>query len=155
TAMDLHRELNALKQTEVSWLYQVSKCAPQEALRNLDHAFAHFFRRCQLKKEDKLRGKVGYPQRKTKKRGLGNLRLTGSIVVCADAIQLPRLGRLRLTERNYLPTTATIRSATVSEQAGHWSVSVVVQPEHVAPVHRGPVVGWIWASRCWPPSRTA
>jgi putative transposase len=56
TAIDLHRELNALKPTGVPWLYQVSKCAPQEALRNLDAAFAHFFRRCQLKKQGKLRG---------------------------------------------------------------------------------------------------
>src|SRR6185437_9849890 len=50
SAMDLHRELNALKRTDVPWMYAVSKCAPQEALRNLDHAFAHFYRRVQLKK---------------------------------------------------------------------------------------------------------
>src|SRR5215472_12256813 len=51
SAIDLHHELNALKQTELSWMYQVSKCAPREALRNLDHAFAHFFRRCQQKRD--------------------------------------------------------------------------------------------------------
>ena len=141
SARDLHRELNALKPTHFPWMYGVSKCAPQEALRNLDSAFAHFYRRCQLKGQGKLRGKVGYPQRKTKKRGLGSFRLTGSIVVCADAIQLPRLGRLRLKERSYLPTTATIRSATVSEQAGHWYVSVLVEQAHITPVNRGPVVG--------------
>jgi len=45
SAIDLHRELNALKQSAVPWLYAVSKCAPQEALRNLDRAFDHFFRR--------------------------------------------------------------------------------------------------------------
>ncbi|HST86982.1 MAG TPA: helix-turn-helix domain-containing protein, partial [Ktedonobacterales bacterium] len=39
SAIDLHRELNALKKTNVPWMYEVSKCAPQEALRNLDHAF--------------------------------------------------------------------------------------------------------------------
>jgi putative transposase len=39
TAIDLHRELNALKKTEVPWMYHVSKCAPQEALWNLDAAF--------------------------------------------------------------------------------------------------------------------
>jgi len=55
SAMDLHRELNALKQTEVPWMYEVSKCAPQEALRNLDSAFSHFFRRCQLKQQGKWR----------------------------------------------------------------------------------------------------
>ena len=141
SAMDLHRELNALKQTNVPWLYQVSKCAPQEALRNLDSAFSHFYRRCQLKQQGQLRGKVGYPQPKTKKRGLGSFRLTGSITVCADAIQLPRLGRLRLKERDYLPTTAKIRSATVSEQAGHWYVSVLVEQAHITPVNRGSVVG--------------
>src|SRR5215469_6014944 len=33
-AIDLHRELNALKKTQVPWMYAVSKCAPQEALWN-------------------------------------------------------------------------------------------------------------------------
>lgn len=53
SAIDLHRELNALKQTQVPWMYSVSKCAPQEALRNLDNAFAHFFRRAKLKQQGK------------------------------------------------------------------------------------------------------
>jgi putative transposase len=141
SAMELHRELNARKQTDAPWMYEVSKCAPQEALRNLDTAFAHYFRRCQLKKQGKLRGKVGYPQPKTRKRGVGSFRLTGSIVVFHDAVQLPRLGRLRLKERGYLPTTAKILSATVSEQAGHWYVSVLVEQAHLKPVTRGPVVG--------------
>ncbi len=125
SAMDLHRDLNALKQTEVPRMYEVSKCAPQEALRNMDTAFAQFFRRVKLKKEGKLRGKLGYPQRKTKKRGLGSFRLTGSIVVFPDAVQLPRLGRLRLKERGYLPVDTRIHSATVSEHAGHWYISVL------------------------------
>ncbi len=93
SAIDLHRELNALKQTELSWMYEVSKCAPQEALRNLDNAFDHFFRRAKLKRQGKLKGKLGFPKRKSKKQGLGSFRLTGSIAVFPDAIQLPRLGR--------------------------------------------------------------
>src|SRR6516164_746909 len=52
-AMELHRELNALKPTAVPWLYAVSKCAAQEALRHLDRAFAHLFRRVELKKAAK------------------------------------------------------------------------------------------------------
>ena len=28
SAIDLHRDLNVLKQTEVAWMYEVSKCAP-------------------------------------------------------------------------------------------------------------------------------
>jgi putative transposase len=142
SAIDLHRELNALKQTELSWMYEVSKCAPQEALRNLDSAFAHFFRRAKLKRQGKLKSKLGYPQRKSKKHGLGSFRLTGSIVVFPAAIQLPRLGRLRLKERGYLPTTGVkLLSATVSEQAGHWYVSVQVEQAREAPTNTGPVVG--------------
>jgi putative transposase len=142
TAIALHRELNALKKTQVPWMYSVSKCAPQEALWNLDAAFAHFFRRCALKKQGKWKGTLGYPQFKTKKKGLGSFRLTGRIVVSANAIVLPRLGRLRLKERGYLPTRGVqILSATVSEQAGHWYVSLQVEQEQAVPENTGPVVG--------------
>jgi putative transposase len=122
-----------------------SRGAPQEALRHLDTAFAHFFRRCKLKQEGKLHGKLGYPQRKTKKQGLGSFRLTGSIVVFSEAIQLPRLGRLRLKEHGYLPMSGTtgvkVLSATVSEQAGHWYISIQVEQVGVVPANNGPVVG--------------
>ena len=129
TAIDLHRELNALKKTELQWMYEVSKCAPQEALRNLDRAFDHFFRRVREKKAGKP-VKAGYPRFKSKKRGRGSFRLTGVIRVFDDAIQLPRLGRLRLKERGYLPTSGVrVLSATVSEQAGRWFVSLQVEME--------------------------
>src|SRR5260370_27132526 len=142
SAMDLHRELNALKHTAVPWMYEVSKCAPQEALRNLDRAFDGFFRRAALQKAGKHRGKVGFPRVKPKKRGLRSFRLTGSIAVVADAIQLPRLGRLRLKERGDLPTSGVkVLSATVSEQAGHWYVSVQVEQEREVATNTRPVVG--------------
>jgi putative transposase len=45
TAVDLHRLLNRLKRTpRFAWLYEVSKCAPQEALRDLDRAYANYWR---------------------------------------------------------------------------------------------------------------
>jgi putative transposase len=119
TAIDLHRELNARKATELPWMYEVSKCAPQEALRNLDRAFDNFFRRVQLKKEDQWHGLLGFPHYKSKKRGLGSFRLTGAIHVFAEAIQLPRPGLLRLKERGYLPTEGVnVLSVTVGEHAG-------------------------------------
>jgi transposase len=69
SAIDLHRELNALKKSAPSWLYEVSKCAPQEALWDLDQAFAHFFRRVKEKKSGK-NVKVGFPRFKSKKHDL-------------------------------------------------------------------------------------
>src|SRR5215467_4690898 len=117
-ATELHREINALKKTEIPWAYEVSKCAFQEALRDLDDAFKHFFRKVALKKQGKWKGKCGYPKFKSKKKAIGGARFTGSIHVYADAIQLPRLGLLRLKEHDYLPMYAHVGSATISEKAG-------------------------------------
>lgn len=135
TAIDLHKILNQLKQAELAWMYAVSKCAPQEALRNLDRAFDNFFRRAKAKQAGKFTGDVGFPRFKSRKRGLGSFRLTGSIRIFERHIQLPRLGKLRLKERGYLPVTgAKILSATVSEQAGCWFVSVQVEMEQPDPL---------------------
>ena len=85
TAIDLHRELNILKKGELAWLYEVSKCAPQEALRNLDQAYAQFFRRVKEKKAGR-KIQVGFPRFKSKKNSLGSFRLTGAIHVFDNAI---------------------------------------------------------------------
>jgi putative transposase len=140
TAIDLHRRLNALKQTDFPWMYEVSKCAPQEALRNLDQAYAHFFRRVKEKKAGQ-KVKVGFPKFKSKKHGRGSFRLTGTIHVFERAIQLPRLGVLRLKESGYLPTQGVhLLSATVSEKAGRWFVSLQVEQEIPDPEKRAKLV---------------
>mgnify|MGYP001585912985 CR=1 FL=1 len=128
TAVDLHRELNVLKQTEIPWMYDVSKCAPQEALRNLDRAFINFFEK-----------RSRFPRFKSRKRGIGSFRLTGSIRVKGKIVQLPRLGILRLEEDSAV--TGRILSATISERAGRWFVSLQVETSIVVPDNQGPMVG--------------
>ena len=122
-ALLLHKDLNQIKGTpDLAWAYEVSKCAFQEALLDLDQAFVNFF--------DGLKGKrprMGYPRFKSKKKGLGSFRLTGTIRVFRRHIQLPRLSLLRLKEHGYIPTDAKILSVTVSERAGHWFVSVLTE----------------------------
>ena len=57
---------------------------------------------------------------------------------------MPRLGVLKLKERGYLPTDAKILSATISERAGRWFVSVLVeveQPEYTGTKDKKDVVG--------------
>jgi len=130
-AIGLHRQLNALKRTDYPWMYEVSKCAPQEALRDLDRAFKNFFE-----------GRAEYPKFRSRKRGIGGFRLTGSIRVFRDSVQLPRIGRVRLKEKGYLPTGgAHILSVTVSEKAGRWFVSIQVEEEIEVPINAGPVAG--------------
>lgn len=133
-AIELHRRLNSLKKSEFPWMYSVSKCAPQEALRNLDRAYDNFFRKVKGKKAGTFKGKAGFPRFKSKHRSIGSFRLTGVIKVFNNAVQLPVLGKLRLKEHGYIPTEGIkILSATVSEHAGHWFVSVQVEQEFPDP----------------------
>lgn len=118
-AIEQHRELNALKKTEFPWFYEVSKAAPQEALRDLDKAYQNFFRRV------KNREKPGFPRFKSRKNGIGSFRLTGRIRISKTHIKLPRIGWLRLKEHGYIPVNGIhILSVTVSESAGRWFLSV-------------------------------
>jgi putative transposase len=133
SAYDLDKELNLLKKKTreeggVSWLYEVSKCAPQIALKYLDEAFKNFFTRC---KEGK--GKPGFPKFKSRKNGNGSFTLTGSIRVEKSRIHLPRIGSIKLKEKDYLPLDRRedihVFSATVSEKSGKWYVSLNVEQE--------------------------
>lgn len=122
-AIELHRELNKLKQSEVSWMYDSSKTSPQNALRDCDKAFQNFFTRC----KKKVKGNKGFPKFKSKKNEKQSFRLDGAISVESDYIKLPRIGKLKLAEKGYIPTDCKILSATVSKRAGKWFVSVQVE----------------------------
>jgi putative transposase len=122
SAMDLHKELNKLKKTAVPWMYHSSKSSPQNALRDCDKAFQNFFRG--LKKKNKM---VGFPKFKSKKNDKQSFRLHGAILVKLDCIKLPRIGELKLMEKDYIPTNCKILSATVSKRANKWFVSVQVE----------------------------
>ena len=135
-AIDQHKQLNALKADEFPWLYNYSKRIPQESLRDLDKAYQNFFRRVKNGNEKK-----GFPRFKSRKRGIGSFRLTGAIRVEDGRIRLPRIGWLRLKEHDYIPTEEIhILSATVSEKAGRWFVSVQCQEEiEVTPATGEPI----------------
>lgn len=128
SAIDLHKQLNAIKGTEIlPWAYSVSKCAFQEALRNLETATKNWHA---SRKGERKGAKVGFPNRKTRKRGLGGCRFTGTVKVFEGKIQLPRIGIMRLKEHGYIPV-GKYAQATVTEQAGHWFVSVIAESEVV------------------------
>src|SRR5205809_5905768 len=114
-------------------MYEVSKCAPQEALRDLDVAFSNFFEH-----------RAGFPKFKTGKRDAGSFTLYGAISVRPGEVRLPRIGWVRLKERGYIHSRAHINSVTVSERAKRWyvAVNVVVEERRKEPTTPpGPVVG--------------
>ena len=115
-AIEQHRKLNELKKTDFFWMYEVSKCAPQEALRDLDRAFKNFFQ-----------GRASYPH--FKKKGIhDSFRLTGTIKVFLRHVQLPRLGKIKVKEETR-KFKGRILSATVSREADKWYVSLAVEIE--------------------------
>jgi putative transposase len=136
TAVDLHRLLNRLKRTPgFAWLYEVSKCAPQEALRDVDRAYATYWR------GRKGGRRVGLPRFKKRGRCPQRFRLTGAIRVEDGAVVLPRIGQVATKE----PTgkfRGRILSATCRREADRWycSLTVEVLRPDPAPVD-GPVVG--------------
>ena len=136
-AIELHRELNKLKKTEHPWFYESSKAAPQEAIRDCDKAFQNFFR--EIKRKNK---KAGFPKFKSKKNDKQSFRLTGSIkVLDGGYIQLPRLGELKLFEKDYLPKDSKILSATVSKRADKWFVSLQVEEEYKEKSNGNGIIG--------------
>jgi len=130
TWIDLSKELNKLKKTTHPWLHKVSKCIPQETLCNLEVAFQRFFNK-----------KSKYPNFKSKKNGIGSFKFSYVSKITSNCIQLPKIGKVHLKEKNYLPTNLHTLSATVSEKAGRWFVSVAVEEEIEVPINKGEVVG--------------
>lgn len=123
-AMEQHRLLNSLKEDSFPWMYDVSKCAPQEALRDLDRAFQNFFRGIREGHP------IGFPS--FKKRGIhDSFRLTGTIKVRSKEIQLPRLGIIRLKEKTKI--RGRILSATIVREADRWFVCLAVEMERPDP----------------------
>ena len=119
-AIAQHRQLNLLKKTQFPWMYEVSKCAPQEALRDLDKAFDNFYRGLKLKR------KVGHPKFRKKNKN-NSFRLTGSMHVHRDSVVLPRIGGIRTKELTGLK--GNILSATISKDVDRWFVSLQVERE--------------------------
>lgn len=134
SAIDLHKQLVILKNTPVEfggvpWMYEVSKCAPQEALRDLDKAFEGFFRRV------KNGQTPGFPRFKAKQCGQGHFALDGAIRILGPHIQLPRIGLVRISPgtRNYAPTGA-YTSVSLVQEHGEWYASVRIEVPEAEPV---------------------
>ncbi len=137
SAIQLHKEWNRWKRENAPWWVEVSKCAPQEAFRDLEKAFRNW-----------REGRANFPRFKRKKSLDDNkARLTGSIRVTPRHVKLPRIGKVRTKERTdkllelIQAGKARILSATISREADRWFVSltcVVERPDPEPREVRGP-----------------
>jgi putative transposase len=109
------------------WYYEVSKTAPQYALRHLSNAW----KRCLTKVS---------AQPKFKKKGRDDsFTLDGSIIVGFNQIKLPRIGWVKTFE--ILSDNVTPKSVTISKKADRWFVSFKIETATIVTEKSVDVVG--------------
>lgn len=134
TRFQQDKELTALKQ-KLEWLQDPDKCALQNALKYLDAAYKNFFRRV------KNGEKHGFPRFKSKHEHRQSYRTNGSIRIFENAIQLPKLGRVKC--RVSKEVKGRILSATISQNpSGKYFVALCCTDVEIEPLPKtGVVIG--------------
>lgn len=143
---DLKREYNHIKKEQFPWTAEVTKCAPEQAFVDLSAALSNYFRMKEegtlpkLKKARKDGEVAGFPHFKSKKHDRLSFYLNNDkFRVDGHSLYVPKLGLVNMAEQ--LRFDGKILSATISEQAGYWFISISVEIEHETPAHRGGTVG--------------
>lgn len=116
------------KLEQYAWLNDAPRRVIYFALRDIDAAFKHFFRRV------KQGGNPGYPRIHHRE---SSFTIYGTDIAVTDkSIRLPKIGWLALKEHDYIPVGAPkYGEVTVSTRAQRWFVSVMVEepmPKHEA-----------------------
>jgi putative transposase len=121
----LNKLLTELKsQPDHVWLYEVSNSTLQAAIRNLCKGFDNFFRRV------KQGGVPGYPKFHSRYDSKQSFSLYGSALTAySDRVKLPKIGVIRLKEKDYIPLSGRILAAHISCVADRWYVSVQIEQE--------------------------
>lgn len=105
------------------WIKDVSSKSVKQSILNAHTAYQRFFKK-----------QSGFPSFKKKSRNDVKMYFVKtdakSVINCErHRIKIPTLGWVRLKEFGYLPTSATIKSGSVSCKAGRYFVSVLVDEE--------------------------
>jgi putative transposase len=149
SGIELHKLWNQVKKADpdLAWWEQNSKCAYQEAFRDLDRALKDF---TESKKGERKGLRLGFPRFKKRGKCRDSFRLTGTLRCERTSVTLPRLGVIRTHEstrklaRRLENGTARILSATVSRIAQRWFVSFTVEVDRQIPERHprpGTVIG--------------
>jgi putative transposase len=149
SAAELHRLWNAQKKADpaLAWWAQNSKCAYQEAFRDLDRALRDF---TASRTGGRKGRRLGFPRFKKRGRCKDSFRFSGVMRCAGSTVTLPRLGTIgthestRKLARRLENGTARILSATVSRTAQRWFVSFTVEVDQAVPgrhARPGSVIG--------------
>lgn len=129
--ISLRSLLNSVKREQFPWMLEVSKVAPQQAIKNLGTAYANAFRR--IKQGKKKPVDIGFP--KFKKKGFkdsfkadngGSLaKGVHALEVDNKTVKLPVIGKIKLTEP--LRFKGLVTGGTISRQADGWYIAITVE----------------------------
>jgi len=139
SAAELHKLWNAEKKAgpALAWWSENSKCAYQEAFRDLERALKDYVK----SKKGLRKGKrLGFPKFKKRGKARDSVRFGAGVMRCeGTTVTLPRLGTVRTHESTeklaskLADGSARILSATVSRTAQRWFVSFAVEVEREVP----------------------
>src|ERR1700744_3614085 len=123
TEVSLRKQLNGVKRDLFPWMFDVSKCAVQEAIIDLGSAFRGFFEK-----------PTAYPwfKQKDAKPSFCAANEAGTFRADGKRIKLPVIGWIRMREE--VRFSGPLKRATVSCEAGLWFVSLLVETADVQPV---------------------
>jgi putative transposase len=129
----LSEELTRLKQQpETSWLREMQAQSLQQALRDLDSAYQHFFRRVKRGERHK-----GFPRFKSRKTDTPRFRMPQDVRLVESSVSVPKIGMIRAVVHR--PLEGVTKGATFKrEPDGHWFVSLVTE-QQAAPRTERPV----------------
>ena len=126
----LRKELNAVKREQFPWMLEVTKCAPQLAIKDgLAKAFRNYFAK-----------RSGFP--KFHKKGINDsFSLSNDQLKIKDkSVKIPNLGWVRLSEE--LRFDGKILGATISRAADKWYIAIQVEmPDEPVSISENQAVG--------------
>jgi putative transposase len=105
SAVDLHKLWNTQKKTDptLAWWRENSKCAYQEAFRDLDRTLRDFIK---SKKGERKGRRLGFPRYKKRGKCRDSFRLTGMIRCAGTSVTLRRLDTIATHEPTKPRSTA-------------------------------------------------
>ena len=126
----LRRELNSLKAEQFPWMLEVTKVAPQQAIKNAGEAYSRFFKKLgkfpRFKKKgihDSFRADNG-----PSKAGQDAVPIEGKY------IKLPRIGWLKMREP--LRYEGQVKSVVISRRSDKWFAAIAVDTDQFPHVRK-------------------
>lgn len=123
--ISLRQDLNVIKAGSFPWMLEVTKVAPQQAIKDLGTAFKRFFS-----------GQGKYPR--FKKKGIRDsfradngpaAKGRDAVPVKGKRIKLPKIGWIKM--REIIRIEGQIKSVTISRQAGRWFASISIDTDQL------------------------